>query len=141
MALLAYRSPCLVLEWRSIPKIAWTSPNRRATLCLPKGIVMKVNCTSLYCYLADLVLLFLLAALRASLKKVISQVWTKVSCDDPLPKQSLSLREGKKKKKKDTSFEPDSNQRPMDFSIPLQSTALPTELSKELSTTIANECI
>ena len=35
-----------------------------------------------------------------------------------------------KKIKKKESFEPDSNQRPMDVYTPLQSTALPTELSK-----------
>ena len=48
------------------------------------------------------------------------------------------------KKKKSTSFEPDSNQRPMDYYTPLQSTALPTELSKEISTaaeiSVFNQC-
>ena len=39
---------------------------------------------------------------------------------------------GWEKEKEKKSFEPDSNQRPIDFYVPLQSTALPTELSKAL---------
>ena len=44
---------------------------------------------------------------------------------------SVATAKKKKKKEKISSFEPDLNQRPKDFStVPLQSSALPTELSK-----------
>ena len=53
-------------------------------------------------------------------------------CIEPLTYIYIcKLRIKKLKRKTKNSFEPDSNQRPMDFSIPLQSTALPAELSKE----------
>ena len=53
-------------------------------------------------------------------------------CIEPLTYMYIcKLQDKKIKKKTKNSFEPDSNQRPMDFSIPLQSTALPAELSKE----------
>ena len=39
------------------------------------------------------------------------------------------------------SFEPDLNQRPMDTYIPLQSTALPTELSKDTHDNASGEII
>ena len=45
--------------------------------------------------------------------------------------EHLRYPKKKKKKKKKKSAEPDSNQRPKDISKPLQSSALPTELSAD----------